>query len=451
MRTGLRARLTRFVTLGAIVALAALTVGFNLAMRASLDSDARRLLDARAQATLQSVRSENGKVTFRPGEAAQVTDAQAWVFDGRRLLVAPPVPPQVDRAASSLARGGSSTARDDGTDSRLLAEPIVEDGKRVGTVVAAISEEPYERSANRALYASVIFAGLMLIAIVFGSRLLITRALRPVARMTREAADWSEHDLDHRFNAGEPNDELTRLAATFDGMLERLALALRHEQRFSAELSHELRTPLAAIVSESELALRRERSAETYRGSLERIASRAHQLREVLETLLVAAREESLAVAHEGADAATAVDRVIDNLKPLASQRGIAVSTRLPDEMLGVQVGPATVERILSPVIQNACAYAHRSAAVEVSAQNGTVRFVVSDDGPGVDPDEAEAIFEPGVRGRAGEGNNETGTGLGLALARRLARGAGGDIALSGSAFVVRLPSAVPNSGLETA
>src|SRR5439155_11030841 len=97
------------------------------------------------------------------------------------------------------------------------------------------------------------------------TRLVVTRALRPVARMTAEAADWSEHDLEHRFNVGEPYDELTQLAATFDTMLARLGSSLRHEQLLSSELSHELRTPLAAVVTEAELALRRRRGDEEYR------------------------------------------------------------------------------------------------------------------------------------------------------------------------------------------
>ena len=69
--------------------------------------------------------------------------------------------------------------------------------------------------------------------------------------MTEDAAAWSEHDLDRRFELGEPYDELTRLAATLDALLDRLAASMRHEQRFTAELSHELRTPLARISAEA--------------------------------------------------------------------------------------------------------------------------------------------------------------------------------------------------------
>ena len=111
--------------------------------------------------------------------------------------------------------------------------------------------------------------------------------------MTDDAADWSAHDLDRRFNRGEPYDELTQLAATLDALLERLSASLRHEQRFTAELSHELRTPLARIAGESELALRRERAAEDYRASLEAVQRNAEQMTRTVEALVAAARQEA--------------------------------------------------------------------------------------------------------------------------------------------------------------
>ena len=83
--------------------------------------------------------------------------------------------------------------------------------------------------------------------------------------MTTQAASWSELELDDRFTVGEPYDELTELATTLNGLLDRIAASFRREQRFSAELSHELRTPLARVLAESELALRRERTPAEYR------------------------------------------------------------------------------------------------------------------------------------------------------------------------------------------
>jgi len=139
---------------------------------------------------------------------------------------------------------------------------------RRGTLVAGISLKPYEQTEATALVDSVLLGAVLLVVVGFAAWWLLASALRPVGRMTEQAALWSERDLDRRFNLGPPHDELTRLGATLDGLLDRLGASLRHERRFSAELSHELRTPLARIIAEAELALLRERKTPEYREAL---------------------------------------------------------------------------------------------------------------------------------------------------------------------------------------
>ena len=101
-------------------------------------------------------------------------------------------------------------------------------------------------------------------------------------------------------------------------------------------------------------------------------------------------------------------------------------------------------ERILQPVVENACRYGRSRVVVSVSRAGEDVAFAVEDDGPGVDSTEREAIFEPGWRGAAADG--AAGAGLGLALARRLARSVHGEIeALDGNGggrFRITLPRA---------
>src|SRR5437588_7154833 len=110
--------------------------------------------------------------------------------------------------------------------------------------------------------------------------------------MTAQAAAWSRIDSGQRFALGSPRDELTALAATLDGLLDRVANSLRHEQRFSAELSHELRSPLASLIAEAQLALRHSPPGAEHRAGYERILAAARQMRRTLETLLAAARIE---------------------------------------------------------------------------------------------------------------------------------------------------------------
>src|SRR5262249_9526516 len=117
---------------------------------------------------------------------------------------------------------------------------------------------------------------------------LIGRALEPVATMTRQASQWSEQDLDRRFNPGEAQDEIAQLATTLNDLLERLGASLRHEQRLSAEISHALRTPLASVIAEAQFAQRHGVEDDT----LARILERSQELRRTLDALMAAARAE---------------------------------------------------------------------------------------------------------------------------------------------------------------
>ena len=100
-------------------------------------------------------------------------------------------------------------------------------------------------------------------------------------------------------------------------------------------------------------------------------------------------------------------------------------------------------ERVLAPVLENACRYARSRATVEVSTVDGHVEFVVSDDGPGVAREECELVFEPGRRGSASPTDSGR-AGLGLALSRRLALALDGDVenleSADGGRFCVRMP-----------
>jgi signal transduction histidine kinase len=117
-----------------------------------------------------------------------------------------------------------------------------------------------------------------------------------------------------------------------------------------------------------------------------------------------------------------------------------------PDAPVRLGIDADLAERILQPVLENACRYGSSRVQVSIERRDSTVRYVVADDGPGVESDERETIFEPGVRGRLGEAGGLDGAGLGLSLARRLARSVTGDVEVlagsPGGRFLIRLPAA---------
>ena len=439
----LRARLLLAVVAGVGVTLVLLVAVFNIALAITLANDADEIARARAEAELATLTVVGEAVVADPDRVVASVDAPTWVFAGGRALAAPPPDPEIDAAARALA-GGPRRSVDVGGEVHLHALPIAPDGLRVGTVVAGISLAPYNRARAIALVASSALALIVLSGVALASAVMLRAALRPVARMTADAAAWSAGDIDGRFGAGPPHDEITRLAATLDGLLDRLAAGMRRERRLTAEVSHELRTPLAQIVAEVDLATRRDRAPEEYREARQRIGEGAARIERTVETLLATARQEVLLPRGAG-DAGEAAARVVTACEPLGALHGVRLEMAAPDGPARAGVEDQVIERILQPIVENACRFAAARVRVRVSSDERGIALEVDDDGPGVAAADREAIFEPGTR-RAPPGGAAGGAGLGLSLSRRLARAAGGDVEILASAgggrFVVRLPVA---------
>lgn len=440
---GVRTRLLLVVVGALAIALGVATIGFNVLLAHAASRDANTLLRARASSELALLHVEGKTITVTETKSDPLGDSRVWIFSGVTPVVQPRAKPETTLAARSLAGGPVHFMNvPDESDERLYAVPIVHDGVRVGTLVTGISLAPYHHTQRTALIGSLTLFLVLLSFTGVAAWWLLRSALRPVAQMTEQAGAWSEQDLDRRFGLGEPHDELTQLAATLDGLLDRLAASLRHERRFSAEMSHELRTPLAKLMAEAELALRRERSESDYRESLQAVLANAQQIERIVETLVSAAQHD--AQPQGVANAADVAEAVVAAHGHDAQSRGVDLELLEIPERVRVGVDQELAERILHPVVENALRYGRGKVQVRVTRNGSSVLFAVDDDGPGVLPDEHESIFEPAVRGSAGHSSN-SGAGLGLALSRRLARAVSGDVeARPGSSghFVVRLPAA---------
>jgi len=442
-RPGIRWRLLVVSTAAVAAALVGLVAGFNLVLRHELDRSASDRATARATATLSQITVRDGQLTAPDAPDAAAADVPVWIFAGDRPIEQPRAGGALNAAAADLAASGAQSSQVSTPPTRLAGQPIEKHGLRLGTVVAAVSLEPYRETERTALFLSVLVAAALLAVVALAIWSILGRALAPVAEMTSAAAIWSEHDLDRRFGVESPDDEIGRLAATLDGLLDRIASAIRREQLFTAEISHELRTPLARIRAETELALRRERNAAEYRAALITIDRNALQLNRIVDTLLDAARAEAEPRAGTS-DAVQVARRVASAAAPLAEQHGVRVDVsgvsgaRIP-------VDADLASRILQPLVENACHYGRTWVSIAVVQRDGSVTYEITDDGDGIGQGEQEMIFEPGARGGAAPAANQTGAGLGLALARRIARAVGGEISAEvgpGGRFHVSIPAA---------
>jgi signal transduction histidine kinase len=431
------------------IGLVLLVIAFNLILSDRLDNDIDAVLTARANGQMSALDVRRGKLIVADVPDEATAESQAWIFAGRRVLAAPRTAhARVDSAAAGLASGPRRYQDVESPAVRLFAQPVIDEDKRVGTVVVAASRTPYESTRKTALVASVVLAVLLIIVLGVVARLLLDAALRPVARMTESAAEWSEKDLDRRFNLGPATDELTLLATTLDGLLDRLAAGMRREQRFSAEISHELRTPLAKISTQAQLLSSSPDLGPEQHEEAEAVLRAAEEMRDVIEVLMASARAEAGVVGHDTADVETAARASLEAARPEAEERGISFEL-LPGNGAGsmrATAEPKLVERILAPLVENASRHARTRATVRIARSAQWLEVAVEDDGPGVPIGQEATVFEPGYRGEGAGNDNHGGAGLGLSLARRLARSAGGDVeadaGADGGRFVVRLPAA---------
>ena len=417
----LRERLALVAVLVTAAWLALLTVGFNVVLARQLRSDADTLLRTRAYAAAASlVVAPDGRVTRREPPPEPGLDAGTWLYAGSRALQRPPASGDQQRQADALAGVGERTAQTREPEAvRFYALPVRAGQRQVATVVTSVGLDPYRRVEELALAASTGLAALVLGGAYLITRTLVGRALGPVAQMTEQARRWSASDLGRRFGAGRRPTELEALAATLDGLLERLAAVLRHEQQLSAELSHELRTPLAAVTAEVDLLRRRPRAPDELARGHAAIADAAERMSHVLESLLTAARASTSAPPGR-CEVVPAVHAAIASVAPSEG----AVQVHAPAGPVYAGVDDALLERALAPVLDNALRHRRTHVRVDVADGPAGPRVSVQDDGPGVPEHLREQVFEPGVRGADG------GSGLGLALARRLARAGGGDLHL---------------------
>jgi two-component system, OmpR family, sensor kinase len=439
-RLGLRGRVTLATALVLAVGLALLTLGINVLLSHQLDKELSSVLHERSNAQLAAVTVQGGRLVTREAPTDETVDQQAWIYQGTRNVRRPVARAAVQHAADLLAGSRPGTEASAAGSLRLLAEPIFSDNRtrRIGTVVVGASTAPYQHTARLTLLATILLDCFLLAAGVLLARRAVAKALEPVAEMTKRAAEWSEHDLDRRFDLGPPRDELTALSSTLDRLLARIAASLRHEQRFSAEMAHELRTPLSGVRGEVELALR-ERVPDDVRRALEQILRGTERMQTVIDTLLSAATSDARSTPGS-APAWEAAALAVNAVRLIGERAGVRITLSPVAHDLRVGAEKEIVAQALQPLVDNALRHAHATVSVRVTRERGEILFDVRDDGPGPGSVEMDALFEPGS-------STVGGAGLGLALARRLARSCGGevmaDLSVKGGRFILRLP-AVP-------
>jgi two-component system OmpR family sensor kinase len=426
--------------LGALVAVALVVVVQLVLANASADA-ASRVLEDRVDAVVGATDATTSGHVLDVPEAR--LDPGVAVYDGQGGLVAGTVSPSLSAAFEKLATTQRTASLSIDDDYQLLARHFTTASGASGVVVIAERLQPYENDERLALVLSVAGGTLVVVLATALAAWASRRALVPVAAMAATAEEWSERDLDRRFDLGPPTDEIRALGHTLDQLLARVAGTILAEQRLTSELAHELRTPLTAIKVTADLVAMRPDLDPELRQDVHEIQESCRVMATTITSLLDLARAQSsgadpLAGIRSTASTCTLDDVLDDVRRHLESPDVLA---RVDAQPLVLSVPLVLAVRAVSPVVDNAVRHGG-SVRVTATLVAELARIVVADDGPGIARGDGERIFEPGA-------TTGPGSGLGLALARRVARGVGGDVVLEGedatgsggARFVVTLPA----------
>jgi heavy metal sensor kinase len=331
-----------------------------------------------------------------------------------------------DRAAKG--KQTIATIRRQGTEVRVAYAPLKRDGIVLAVVQVAYSLGDVGLAVANLSRTLLMLAPVGLLIAALGGLLLTGRMLRPLRRLTAEAASMGADDLSRRLPVA-GRDEFATLAETVNDMLGRIEHAFEQQRRFTADASHELRTPLTVIKANAGLALADETLPAEHRRSVASIDRAAGRMHQTIQDLLLLARSDA--------------GELTPSLRPtrLAGTLEDAAECAFPhgDARLRLECGDLMVmgdaghlTRLFTNLLDNAGRHTPPGGRITADArrEGGKVVVTLRDTGAGIDAEHLPHVCERFYRVDKARARQHGGTGLGLAICRSIVQAHGGSMRL---------------------
>lgn len=295
-------------------------------------------------------------------------------------------------------------------------------------LIVAVDTRPQQALLRRygARLATVCGAGVALTVLLAGA--IAWRSLRPVQRLSREAAALNPQSLSARLSPVETT-ELQTLVHAFNRALDRVEAAYEQLEGFSADVAHELRTPLATMIQGAEVALHRERPASELRETLQVNLEVLRELAGLVTNMQFLARADKGELAEQlcAMDLRAEAEHVAEYFEPLLDQQNLQL---LIEGDARAVANPTLIRRALVNLVGNATRFTADGGAihVEIGAHGDQVRMAVRNPGVGIPAELLPRLFDRFVRGDSARQHSGSHQGLGLAIVRAIAVMHGGRV-----------------------
>jgi heavy metal sensor kinase len=348
---------------------------------------------------------------------------------------------------------------------RIVTLPVVDKSHISKIVQVASSLEDVEDALNTLLLLLTITVPFALMIASLGGQFLANKALKPVDQITNMARVTTSRNLNQRIQPLKSNDEISRLAETFNEMISGLDESFHKIKQFSTDASHELKTPLTILRGEIEVALLKERVPEEYRAILRSNLEEINRMSRIVDDLLLLSKEDGgeLKLLREEIHLPEILDEVIHQMSFLAQTKRIRLEASSHRENVSITGDPLRIRELFINLIDNSIKYTEEGGLVQINStkdfvpsasqrserngEDGTwfAKVVISDTGIGIAKEYQERIFDRFFRVDKARSREEGGSGLGLSICKWIVETHHGEMKVQsevgrGSSFIVRLP-----------
>jgi two-component system, OmpR family, sensor kinase len=409
------------------------------------------VLQGAAQGAFVEVRTPSGTITCPVGQFGEAESSPKLPATIKGYS------PTNNPHGEPTAYFSTGSAKPGGPPFRVRAAQLGQD-----TLILALPLSDTYSTLHQLLFVELVVTGAALVMAGLLGWWLVRVGLRPLAAIERTAANVAEGELGHRVPGESKRTEVGRLAGVLNVMLARIegAFAARDAtegrlrasearmRRFVSDASHELRTPLSAVSAYAELF---DRGASERPEDLERvmtgIRSETGRMGHLVDDLLLLARmDEGRPLQEVPVELVGLAAEAVDAAEAVGSDWPVRLEASEPVDVIG---DPARLRQVLDNLLSNARAHTPPGTHVTVAVRRDGSDAVleVADDGPGIDPDTADRLFERFYRADASRSRASGGSGLGLSIVEAIVAGHGGSVSarrgdVSGSVFTVRIPAA---------
>lgn len=366
---------------------------------------------------------QSGQSAAAESGAVAASDGAGDANDGPATATAANVGNSASTNADDTYVDASSVLGDDGP--YLVMQRTVNAPGETVTLAAMASLAPALRSALTTALVLAVLLLVVLALVAVAAWHLSGRTLRPVNRMRLQAESINTSDLGQRIEVPEGDRDLSDLAHTFNELLGRIEASVDEQKRFISDASHELKSPVAATGIMIETLRKRPDGVDLGKLTADLGAENKRMAQIVGDMLLLARQDENrMRVEKTPVDL---FDLLYEEAAGLKTRSDIAVDTSGLQPVI-LQVDAELLSHAVRNLADNAARYAKSTVKLSCSQEDGNVHIVVSDDGPGIPPEDRVRVFDRFVRLEDSRSRKKGSTGLGLAVVRGIVERHGGEV-----------------------